>query len=81
MGTDASYKSDLLHIEAIVATLERIRRSGDSIASTSVINEPDYWRQRIETLLGRHNISRVDREHAQVLLKKLHGIVQIPSES
>jgi hypothetical protein len=81
MGTDASYKSDLLHIEAIVVALERITNSGDSIASTSLINEPDYWRQRIETLLGQHDISQLDRDHAQVLLKRLCGIVRIPSES
>lgn len=81
MRIDASYKNDLLHIEAIVATLERITRSGDSIASTSRINEPGYWCQRIETLLGHSDISRVDREHAKALLIKLCGIVRIPSES
>ena len=36
MGIDASYKSDLLHIEAIIATLERMAKSGEGIASTSV---------------------------------------------
>jgi hypothetical protein len=81
METDASYKSDLLHIEAIVAALERITSSGDSIASTSLINEPGYWRQRIETLLGQRDMSRPDREHAQALLKKLYGIAANPSES
>jgi hypothetical protein len=81
MGIDASYKNDLLHIESIVATLERITRSGGSIASTSLINEPGYWRQRIETLLRRSNIAQVDREHAQALLIRLCGIVRIPSEN
>ncbi|CAB3807437.1 hypothetical protein LMG28614_06596 [Paraburkholderia ultramafica] len=81
MGIDASYKSDLLHIEAIVAALERITSSGDSIASTSLINEPGYWRQRIETLLVQYDISQVDRDHAQNLLNRLCGIVRIPSES
>jgi hypothetical protein len=81
MSIDASYKSDLLHIEAIVVALERITNSGDSIASTSLISEPGYWRQRIETLLSQRDISRVDREHAQVLLKRLCGIARIPSEN
>ena len=81
MGIGASYKSDLLHIEAIVVALERITSSGDSIASTSLISEPGYWRQRIETLLGQRDISQVDRDHAQVILKRLCGIVRIPSES
>lgn len=81
MGIDASYKSDLLHIEAVVVRLERITRNGDSFASTSLINEPGYWRQRIETLLGRSDILRLDREHAQVLLERLRGIVGVPSES
>ncbi|MFM0037281.1 hypothetical protein PQQ53_24380 [Paraburkholderia strydomiana] len=81
MGFDASCKSDLLHIEAIVVALERITTSGDSIASTTLINEPGYWRQRIETLLGRHDISRADRDHAQVLLKRLRGIGKLPPES
>jgi hypothetical protein len=81
MGFDASCKSDLLHIEAIVVALERITNSGDSIASTTLINEPGYWRQRIETLLGRRDFSRADRDHAQALLKRLRGIGEVPSES
>lgn len=80
MAIDASYKSDLVHIEAIVVALERIARSGDFIASTSAISEPDYWRQRIEALLGRHDLSPADREHAQAVLKRLYGIASIPSE-
>ncbi|HEY4296870.1 MAG TPA: hypothetical protein VGM85_10400 [Paraburkholderia sp.] len=80
MGIDASYKSDLLHIEAIVTALERITSSGDSIAATSLINDPRYWRLRIETLLGRRDISRSDREHAQALLKRLCGLVRVSSE-
>ncbi|NKJ46509.1 hypothetical protein CIC12_07085 [Burkholderia sp. SG-MS1] len=70
-----------MHIEAIVVALERITNSGDSIASTTLINEPGYWRQRIETLLGRRDISRSDRDHAQALLKRLRGIGKAPSES
>ncbi|CAB3808738.1 hypothetical protein [Paraburkholderia fynbosensis] len=81
MGFDASCKSDLLHIEAIVVALERITNRGDSIASTTLINEPGYWRQRIETLLGRRDISRTDQDHAQALLKRLRGIGNAPSES
>jgi hypothetical protein len=81
MGIETSYKGDLLHIEAVVVALERITNSGDSIASTSLINEPGYWRQRIETLLGRGDISRADQEQARALLKKLCGIAKVPSES
>lgn len=80
MGIDASYKSDLLHIEAIVATLERISKSGDRIASTTAINDPDYWRRRIERLLGRQDLSGPDRKHAQAVMERLHGIAPIPSE-
>lgn len=80
MRIDASYKSDLLHIEAIVAALEQITINGDSIASTSLINEPGYWRHRIETLLAQRDISPVDRDHAQVLLKRLRGIAGTSSE-
>ncbi|MFM0337105.1 hypothetical protein [Paraburkholderia fungorum] len=78
MKNDASYKNDLSHLETIVTTLERIISSGASIASTSLINNPDYWRQRVETILRQDEISRVDREHADALLKRLCGIVKIP---
>ncbi|RKT20955.1 hypothetical protein B0G69_4323 [Paraburkholderia sp. RAU2J] len=81
MAFDASCKSDLSHIEAIVVALERITNLGDSIASTTLINEPGYWRRRIETLLARRDISRTDRDHAQALLKRLRGIGNAPSES
>ncbi|QQC66975.1 hypothetical protein [Paraburkholderia ginsengisoli] len=81
MGTDASYKSDLLHIESSVVALERITNSGDSIASTSLINEPGYWRRRIETLLSQRDISQVDRDHAQALLNRLRGIARSQAES
>jgi hypothetical protein len=80
MGIDASYKSDLLHIEAIIATLERMARTGEGIASTSVINDPDYWRRRIEMMLDRQDLSRADRKHAQAVKERLHGIVHISSE-
>lgn len=80
MGIDASYKSDLVHIEAIVVALERITNSGDSIASTTLINQPGYWRQRIESVLGHRDISRVDRDHAQALLKRLRGMARVQSE-
>jgi hypothetical protein len=78
MRSHTSYKNDLSHIETIVTTLERIISSGSSIAATSLINDPDYWRQRIETILSQGEISKADREHADALLKRLCGIVKIP---
>lgn len=80
MALGASYKSDLLHIESIIATLERIAKSGDSIASTSLINDPDYWRGRIEGLLGRQDMSGPDRKHAQAVMERLHRIISTSSE-
>ncbi|MFT4067509.1 hypothetical protein [Paraburkholderia sp.] len=77
MALDASYKSDLLHIEAMVAMLERIAKSGGWIASTSLINDPDYWRSRIEILLGRQDMSEADRKHALAVMDRLRGIVSI----
>lgn len=76
MGSHASFKNDLLHIETIVTTLERLTSKGDSMACTSLVNEPGYWRRRIETILNQRDISRVDREHAGALLRRLHGIVK-----
>jgi hypothetical protein len=48
------------------------------MACTSVVNEPDYWRQRIETILNQREISKVDREHADALLRRLSGIIKMP---
>ncbi|WP_454828528.1 hypothetical protein [Paraburkholderia xenovorans] len=79
MGSHASFKNDLLHIETIVTTLERLTSRGDSMACTSLVNEPGYWRQRIEAILNQREISEVDREHADALLRRLRGIVTIPS--
>ncbi|WP_146142539.1 hypothetical protein [Paraburkholderia sp. BL18I3N2] len=78
MGSHASYKNDLSHIETIVTTLERFTSKGDSMACTSLINEPGYWRQRIETILKQREISQVDREHADALLRRLSGIIKMP---
>ncbi|MCC8392200.1 hypothetical protein LJ656_06325 [Paraburkholderia sp. MMS20-SJTR3] len=80
MALDASYKSDLLHIEAIIAELERIAERGDEIAPTSLINVPDYWRCRIEGLLGRQDISGADRKHAQAVMDRLHRIADAGPE-
>jgi hypothetical protein len=78
MGSHASYKNDLSHIETIVTTLERLLSKGDSMACTSVVSEPDYWRQRIETILNQREVSKVDREHADALLRRLSGIIKMP---
>jgi len=78
MGSYDSYKSDLLHIETIVTTLERLTLKGDAMACTSVVNEPGYWRRRIETILSHRELSKVDREHADILLKRLSDIVKRP---
>jgi hypothetical protein len=80
MALEASFKSDLQHIDAIVATLERIARSGDCIASTSVINDPGYWRWRIEVLLGRQDLPDADRKHAYAVMERLHGLGSVPGE-
>ncbi|PRX28121.1 hypothetical protein B0G75_11264 [Paraburkholderia sp. BL18I3N2] len=48
------------------------------MACTSLINEPGYWRQRIETILKQREISQVDREHADALLRRLSGIIKMP---
>jgi hypothetical protein len=77
MGSHASFKNDLSHIETIVTALERFTSKGDSMACTSLVNEPGYWRQRIEAILNQREISRVDREHADALLRRLGGIVKM----
>ncbi|REE23754.1 MULTISPECIES: hypothetical protein [unclassified Paraburkholderia] len=48
------------------------------MADTSVVNEPNYWRQRIETILNQREISKVEREHADALLRRLSGIIKMP---
>lgn len=79
MGSHASFKNDLLHIETIVTTLERLTSKGDLVACTSLVNEPGYWRRRIEVILNQREISKVDREHADALLRRLRGIVKTSS--
>lgn len=81
MGSYASCKNDLLHIETIVTTLEQLTLKGDSMACTSLVNEPGYWRRRIETILNHRELSKVDREHADALLRRLHGIVKTPEKN
>lgn len=80
MRIGASSTSDLLHIDAIVATLERLAKSGDHIAPTSLIHDPDYWRARIEALLGRQYICSTERQHAQAVMERLHRIVNMNAE-
>jgi len=80
MGIDASCRSDLLHIEAMIATLERMARTGEGIASTSAVNDPGYWRRRIQMLLDRQDLCGTDRRHAKAIMERLHGIANIPSE-
>jgi hypothetical protein len=78
MGSYASCKNDLLHIETIVTALERLTSKGDSVACTSLVSEPCYWRRRIEAILNHRDLSKGDREHAGLLLKRLSEIVKMP---
>ncbi|OAJ55038.1 hypothetical protein A6V36_09470 [Paraburkholderia ginsengiterrae] len=78
MGTYASYKTDLLHIETIVTALERLTSKGDSMACTSLVNEPCYWRRRIETILSHRELSKGERDHADILLKRLSKLLKMP---
>ncbi|VVD32055.1 protein of unknown function [Paraburkholderia dioscoreae] len=49
------------------------------MACTSLVSDPGYWRQRIEAILNQREISKVDREHADALLRRLRGIVKTSS--
>jgi hypothetical protein len=51
MWTDTCHKNDLVHLEAMVIRLEQLLALGDSIAATSLVGQPAYWRGRIGMLL------------------------------
>lgn len=48
------------------------------MARTTLVNQPGYWRRRIEAILNQREISAVDRDHADALLKRLNGIIKMP---
>ena len=50
MTTAARHKNDLLHLEAMVIRLEQLSTSGNSIAATSLVGQPEYWHGRIGML-------------------------------
>ena len=74
MTTAARHKNDLLHLEAMVIRLEQLSISGDSIAATSLVGQPAYWRGRIGMLLESAGVSTADRELARALLRRLARI-------
>jgi hypothetical protein len=74
MWTDTCHKNDLVHLEAMVIRLEQLLALGDSIAATSLVGHPEYWRGRIGMLLESVGVSTADRELARALLRRLARI-------
>jgi hypothetical protein len=74
MWTDTCHKNDLVHLEAMVIRLEQLLALGDSIAATSLVGQPAYWRGRIGMLLESAGVSTADRELARALLRRLARI-------
>ncbi|MFM0632968.1 hypothetical protein [Paraburkholderia xenovorans] len=67
-----------MHLEAMVIRLEQLTALGDSIAGTSLVGQPEYWRRRIGMLLESAGLSTADRELARALLRRLAGIPERP---
>jgi hypothetical protein len=67
-------QDDLVHLEAMVIRLEQLSALGDSIAATSLVGQPEYWRGRIGMLLESAGVSTADRELARALLRRLARI-------
>jgi hypothetical protein len=74
MWTGTCHKNDLVHLEAMVIRLEQLSALGDSIAATSLVGQPEYWRGRIGMLLESAGVSTADRELARALLRRLASI-------
>ncbi len=72
MNANALARSELLHIEVVLARLETFP-SRNAFFATSFIIDPEYWKRRILDVCAK----RLDADiglHADKLLKRLSAI-------
>ncbi|WP_147408585.1 hypothetical protein [Paraburkholderia fungorum] len=74
--TNLHEQQELLHIQTMVLELERIASRGSIVRRGTSVTQPEYWRNRIHTLLATPGISGSTAAQASALLAKLDGIAE-----
>ncbi|KMZ12875.1 hypothetical protein BHUM_00804c [Candidatus Burkholderia humilis] len=57
MSVDQRARSELAHISRVITELERIVRGAPDALSRSPVMQADYWRRRIDVLIGSSRAS------------------------
>lgn len=74
--TNDHQQQELLHIQTMVMELERLARRGSIVRRGTSVTQPEYWRNRIHTLLATPGISGSTAARASALLAKLDRIAE-----
>jgi hypothetical protein len=67
-------QQEFFHIRKMVLELERLIQNGDDVSLELPVMQPEYWRNRINSLLATPAISGSTVAQASVLLMKLDRI-------
>lgn len=71
MSSEAFQQQELLHIERMIAELERMPRRRRGVAAHNPVMQPEYWRKRIHALMKSPDATESVVRHAAALLAKL----------
>jgi hypothetical protein len=71
MSVDDRRQQDLSHIERMIGQLERQALGGRGITERSPVTRPEYWRDRIHSLVTCSDTTVSTIKHAAVLLERL----------
>jgi hypothetical protein len=71
VSSEAFQQQELVHIERMIAELERMPRRRRGVAAHSPVMQPEYWRKRIHALMKSPDATETVVRHAAALLAKL----------
>jgi len=79
MSRDYREEQELAHIRAMILELERM--ADEYRTQHNAVLQPDYWRERIATILIDPDLPYPLEKHATELLNRLDRIASAPQRS
>ncbi|MDR5753735.1 MULTISPECIES: hypothetical protein [unclassified Caballeronia] len=71
VSSEAFQQQELVHIERMIAELERMPGRRRGVAAHNPVMQPEYWRKRIHALMKSPDATETVVRHAAALLAKL----------